>query len=60
MALVRWCDIYYGKGSTQVYENNPYRGYLSSVQPMAQFGLGNTAAIDSAVVFGLMVLNKPS
>jgi hypothetical protein len=42
--------IYYGKGSTQVYENNPYRGYLSSVQPMAQFGLGNTPIIDSAVV----------
>jgi hypothetical protein len=38
-------------GLPQVYENNPYRGYLSSVQPMVQFGLGNTAVIDSAVVF---------
>jgi hypothetical protein len=42
--------IYYGKGSMQVYENNPYRGYLSSVQPIAQFGLGNIPVIDSVVV----------
>ncbi|MEO7213862.1 VCBS repeat-containing protein [Mucilaginibacter sp.] len=42
--------IYYGKGLTQVYENNPYRGYLSSLQPVAQFGLGSVSLIDSAVV----------
>jgi hypothetical protein len=42
--------IYYGKGLTQVYENNPYRGYLSSLQPMAKFGVGSYAVIDSAVV----------
>ncbi|WP_240049306.1 VCBS repeat-containing protein [Mucilaginibacter psychrotolerans] len=46
-AMVR---IYYAKGLTQVYENNPYRGYLSSLQSMAQFGLGNIGTLDSAVV----------
>jgi hypothetical protein len=48
--LGAFVHIYYGKGLTQVYENNPYRGYLSSIQPSAQFGLGNCSAIDSAVV----------
>jgi hypothetical protein len=43
-------QIYYGKGLTQVYENNPYRGYLSSLLPIAHFGLGNHSTIDSAVV----------
>src|SRR6185437_13976657 len=30
--------IFYDNGKQQVYENNPYRGYLSSVQCMAHFG----------------------
>jgi hypothetical protein len=43
-------DIYYQHGLHQVYENNPYRGYLSSIQPLAHFGLGKCQAIDSVVV----------
>ncbi|MCU0340759.1 MAG: VCBS repeat-containing protein [Spirosomaceae bacterium] len=30
---------------TQVYEHTPYRGYLSSVEPVAHFGLGQTAFV---------------
>lgn len=43
-------ELYYGKGLTQVYEHTPYRGYLSTVEPIAHFGLGETAQLDSAVV----------
>ncbi|WP_184548207.1 VCBS repeat-containing protein [Mucilaginibacter sp. FT3.2] len=42
--------IYYQHGLHQVYENNPYRGYLSSIQPIAHFGLGECKTIDSVVV----------
>ncbi|CAH0996110.1 hypothetical protein EMA8858_02240 [Emticicia aquatica] len=35
-----WVEIKYGKGEKQVYENSPYRGYLSTVEPIAHFGLG--------------------
>lgn len=43
-------DIYYQHGLHQVYENNPYRGYLTSIQPIAHFGLGECKTIDSVVV----------
>ena len=33
-------EINYGKSEKQVYEHSPYRGYLSSVEPIAHFGLG--------------------
>jgi hypothetical protein len=42
--------IYYDHGHQQVYENNPYRGYLSTMQAAAHFGLGKTGAVDSLVV----------
>ena len=42
--------IYYDHGKQQVYENNPYRGYLSSMQGIAHFGLNNIAVIDSVVI----------
>lgn len=42
--------IYYDRNKKQVYENNPYCGYLSSIQNTAHFGLGKTAMIDSVVV----------
>ena len=45
-----WTDIYYGKGGHQVYENNPYRGYLSTMQSVAHFGLGKVEIIDSVVI----------
>ncbi|HEX2536334.1 MAG TPA: FG-GAP-like repeat-containing protein, partial [Chitinophagaceae bacterium] len=34
----------------KVYEHTPYRGYLSSVEPVAHFGLGPAALVDSVVV----------
>lgn len=43
-------DIYYDHGKHQVYENDPYRGYLSSVQCMAHFGLGKVNVVDSVVI----------
>ncbi|HXB07829.1 MAG TPA: VCBS repeat-containing protein [Puia sp.] len=42
--------IYYRHGKQQVYENNPYRGYLSTMQGGAHFGLGSTRLIDSVVI----------
>lgn len=46
-ALVK---VYYDHGKQQVFDNNPYRGYLSSMQAGAHFGLGATAVLDSVVV----------
>ena len=43
-------DIYYQHGLHQVYENNPYRGYLSTILPIAHFGLGKCKVIDSIIV----------
>jgi len=48
--LGAWADIYYDNGMHQVYENNPYRGYLSTMQSIAHFGLGRSALIDSVVI----------
>lgn len=42
--------VYYGQGRRQVWENNPYRGYLSTDQPIAHFGLGSVGILDSIVV----------
>ena len=43
--------IYYGNGKFQNYEFTPYRGYLSSVENLAHFGLGYATKIDSLVVY---------
>ena len=45
-----WADIYYDGGKHQVYENSPYRGYLSSIQNIAHFGLGKISKLDSVVI----------
>jgi len=45
-----WADIYYDNGKHQVYENNPYRGYLSTIQNIAHFGLGKIKSLDSVVI----------
>ncbi|EHQ27875.1 VCBS repeat-containing protein [Mucilaginibacter paludis] len=45
-----WADIYYDHGKHQVYENSPYRGYLSSIQNIAHFGLGKTTQLDSVII----------
>ncbi|MEO5682300.1 MAG: VCBS repeat-containing protein [Chitinophagaceae bacterium] len=43
-------EIYYDKGKKQVYENTPYRGYLSSVSGIAHFGIGPVKKIDSVII----------
>jgi hypothetical protein len=42
--------IYYDSGKVQAFENNPYRGYLSTMQGVAHFGLGKITMVDSAVI----------
>ncbi|MGN6394146.1 MAG: VCBS repeat-containing protein [Mucilaginibacter sp.] len=43
-------DIYYDKNKHQNFENDPYRGYLSTMQAIAHFGLGKVNKLDSVVV----------
>src|SRR5665213_687545 len=42
-------ELHYA-GKQQVYDQTPYRGYLSSVQEEAHFGLGSVTNVDSVVV----------
>ena len=46
--LGTWIELYYGSNK-QVYEQTPYRGYLSTVQLDAHFGL-TVSSIDSLIV----------
>lgn len=46
MGLGAQVEIDYNSGQKQVYEHTPYRGYLSSVEPVAHFGLGKIQKID--------------
>ena len=48
--LGAFADIYFDGGKHQVVEHNPYRGYLSSNQNIAHFGLGNTTVVDSLII----------
>lgn len=43
-------ELHYDHGKQQVYENTPYRGYLSTVETRAHFGLGTESMVDSVVV----------
>jgi len=45
-----WADVYYDHGKHQVYENTPFRGYLSTIQNIAHFGLGKVTMLDSVVI----------
>jgi hypothetical protein len=45
-----WAEIYYGEGKMQVWEYTPYRGYLSSHENMAHFGIGEEDIIDSLII----------
>lgn len=47
--LGAWVEVYYN-GKQQVYEQTPYRGYLSTDQVEPHFGLGNVSKVDSVVV----------
>jgi ASPIC and UnbV/FG-GAP-like repeat len=48
--LGAWVEIYYDHGKKQVWENTPYRGYLSTIQDIAHFGLGPVKSVDSIIV----------
>jgi ASPIC/UnbV protein/VCBS repeat protein len=48
--LGAWVELHYDHGKQQVYENTPYRGYLSTIQDIAHFGLGNIQIVDSLIV----------
>jgi hypothetical protein len=48
--LGTWADVYYDHGKHQTIENNPYRGYLSTYQNIAHFGLGKVQVVDSVVI----------
>ena len=43
-------EIKYNKNEQQIYENTPYRGYLSTIENIAHFGLGKTQKIDQVKV----------
>lgn len=45
-----WIEVHYDSAKIQVYDNTPYRGYLSSVSSFAHFGLGDVSAVDSVIV----------
>ena len=47
--LGTWVEIYHN-GKQQVAEYSPYRGYLSTVDPVIHFGLGKDSLIDSILV----------
>lgn len=42
--------LYQPGGKKQYYEQNIYRGFLSSVEPFVQFGLGDSPSFDSITV----------
>ncbi len=48
--LGAWVEVWYNNGSKQVVEHSPYRGYLSSVDPVLHFGLNAIPVIDSLVI----------
>jgi enediyne biosynthesis protein E4 len=43
-------EIKYGQSQQQVYEHSPFRGYLSSVEAVAHFGLGKIGVVDEIKV----------
>ncbi len=43
-------EIYYENGQMQVCENSPYRGYLSTIEAKAHFGLGVFKKVDSIII----------
>jgi len=47
--LGSWIELHY-KGQKQVYEQTPYRGYLSTMQIEPHFGLGNIKVVDTLIV----------
>jgi enediyne biosynthesis protein E4 len=50
MAQGTWVEISYDNGKKQAYENTIYRGYLSSVENSAHFGLGKIQSVDEVKI----------
>ncbi|HEV9036696.1 MAG TPA: VCBS repeat-containing protein [Puia sp.] len=48
--LGAWVELHYDHGKQQVYENNPYRGYLSTIENAAHFGLGPVRTVDTMLI----------
>jgi hypothetical protein len=48
--LGAWVELHYNKGMQQVFENTPYRGYLSTDQLGAHFGLGSVSVVDTVLI----------
>ncbi len=48
--LGAWIEIHYDQGKKQVWENSPFRGYLSTMESLAHFGLGRTVTVDSILI----------
>ncbi len=42
--------IYYDNGKMQIWENSPYKGYISTSEVLAHFGLGDIKNADSLIV----------
>ncbi|MCY7355922.1 MAG: VCBS repeat-containing protein [Rudanella sp.] len=49
-----------GKVGHQVYEHSPYRGYLSTVEPSAHFGLGSVRQIDEVRIIWPGINGQPA
>lgn len=43
-------EVRYDSGKQQMYEHSPYRGYLSSVEPIAHLGLGKVRTLDEVKI----------
>lgn len=43
-------ELHYDHGRQQVFEMTPYRGYLSTLQNIAHFGLGKLRTVDTVIV----------
>lgn len=43
-------EITYGRDEKQYAENSPYRGYLSTVEPVTHFGLGKVKTVEKLVI----------
>jgi hypothetical protein len=43
-------ELHYDHGKQQVFENSPYRGYLSTVEDIAAFGLGKNTIVDTVLI----------
>lgn len=50
MGLGTWIEIQYGDDQKQVWEHSIYRGYLSSMQALAHFGLGKNEVVDKVII----------